>query len=60
MPDESTTPDLVELQRGGSLQLPIEASYRGREGAERFAADTRENWQELQSVAEEYRYAGDR
>ena len=34
--------------------------YRGREGVERFAADTRENWEELQNVAEEFRDLGDR
>jgi hypothetical protein len=26
--------------------------YRGREGVERFAVDTRENWEELQLVVE--------
>ena len=34
--------------------------YRGREGVERFAADTSENWVELQSIAEEFRDLGDR
>ena len=34
--------------------------YRGREGVERFAADTRESWEELQNVAEEFRDLGDR
>jgi ketosteroid isomerase-like protein len=34
--------------------------YRGREGVERFAADTGENWEELQAVAEEFRDLGDR
>lgn len=34
--------------------------YRGREGTERFALDTRENWEELQSIAEEFRDLGDR
>jgi len=34
--------------------------YLGRQGAERFIADTSENWQELQNVAAEYRDLGDR
>jgi limonene-1,2-epoxide hydrolase len=34
--------------------------YRGREGVERFAADTSENWEELQTAAEEFRDLGDR
>jgi ketosteroid isomerase-like protein len=33
--------------------------YRGREGVETFLADTWENWEELQWVAEEYRDLGD-
>ena len=33
--------------------------YRGREGVERFAADTSENWEELQNVAAEFRDLGD-
>ena len=36
------------------------AVYRGREGVERFAADTSENWEELQNVAAEFRDLGDR
>jgi ketosteroid isomerase-like protein len=32
----------------------------GREGVERFAEDTRENWEELQTMAEEFRDLGDR
>jgi ketosteroid isomerase-like protein len=36
------------------------AGYRGREGVERFAADTSENWEELQTTAEEFRDLGDR
>ena len=35
-------------------------AYRGREGVERFAVDTRENWAELQNIAEEFRDLGDR
>ena len=34
--------------------------YRGREGVERFIADTSENWEELHGVAEEFRDLGDR
>jgi ketosteroid isomerase-like protein len=33
--------------------------YQGREGVETFLVDTRENWEELHSVAEEYRDLGD-
>ena len=51
-PDFEWWPALTKPYVGGC--------YRGREGAERFAADTRENWEELQSVAEEYRDLGDR
>jgi ketosteroid isomerase-like protein len=36
------------------------AVYRGREGVEQFAADTSENWEELQNVAAEFRDLGDR
>jgi ketosteroid isomerase-like protein len=34
--------------------------YRGREGAERFVAETSENWEELQNTPEEFRDLGDR
>jgi len=34
--------------------------YRGREGVERFLADTSENWEELQIIAGEFRDLGDR
>jgi ketosteroid isomerase-like protein len=34
--------------------------YRGRDGVERFLADTSENWEELQILAEEFRDLGDR
>jgi hypothetical protein len=34
--------------------------YRGREGAERFGRDRSEIWEEVQSVAEEFRDLGDR
>jgi len=36
------------------------AVYRGREGVERFAADTSENWEELHNVVAEFRDLGDR
>lgn len=36
------------------------AVYRGRQGVERFAADTSENWEELQNVAAEFRDLGNR
>jgi ketosteroid isomerase-like protein len=56
--DEFATPDfeyypaIVKALDGGG--------YRGREGVERFALDTSENWAELQSIAEEFRDLGDR
>jgi ketosteroid isomerase-like protein len=35
--------------------------YRGREGVETFGGDTRENWEELRTIAEEFRdLVGDR
>lgn len=34
--------------------------FRGRDGVERFARDTIENWEELRSVEEDYRDLGDR
>jgi ketosteroid isomerase-like protein len=34
--------------------------YRGREGVERFAVDTSENWEELQNIPEEFRDLGNR
>jgi ketosteroid isomerase-like protein len=45
-------PALTKASEGGF--------YRGREGVERFVADTSENWEELQAVAEEFRDLGDR
>ena len=45
-------PGIVRALDGGG--------YRGREGVEKFAADTRENWEELQSLPEEFRDLGDR
>ncbi len=51
-PDFEWHPGIVRALDGGS--------YRGREGVERFAADTSENWAELQIIAEEFRDLGDR
>jgi ketosteroid isomerase-like protein len=51
-PDFEWHPGLVRALDG--------SRYRGREGIERFVADTSENWEELQSVAEEFRDLGDR
>jgi len=51
-PDFEYYPGIVRALDGGG--------YRGREGVDRFAADTRENWAELQSIAEEFRDLGDR
>jgi len=45
-------PGIVRALDGGG--------YREREGVERFAADTSENWAELQINAEEFRDLGDR
>lgn len=51
-PDFEYYPAIVrELQGGG---------YRGREGVQRFADDTEENWEELQTVADEFRELGER
>src|SRR5439155_3736937 len=46
-PDFEWYPGIVRALDGGG-------GYRGREGVEKFAADTRENWEELQNVAAEY------
>jgi ketosteroid isomerase-like protein len=51
-PDFEWDPAIVRALDGGG--------YLGREGIEKFVADTRENWEELQSVAEEFRDLGDR
>jgi ketosteroid isomerase-like protein len=51
-PDFEWWPALTRAYEGGC--------YRGREGVERFVADTDENWEELQVVAEEVRDLGDR
>lgn len=51
-PDFEWWPALRRAYEGGC--------YQGREGVERFAADTRENWEELQTIAEEFRDLGGR
>jgi ketosteroid isomerase-like protein len=51
-PDFEWLPALTRALDGGG--------YRGREGVERFALDTAENWEELQTVKAEYRDLGDR
>jgi len=51
-PDFEWYPAIVRALDGGG--------YRGREGIEKFVADTRENWEELQSLPEEFRDLGDR
>ena len=50
-PDFEWYPAIVRALDGGG--------YRGREGVERFAADTDESWEELQIVAEEFRDLGE-
>jgi ketosteroid isomerase-like protein len=52
-PDFEWCPAITKALDGGG-------AYRGREGVEKFAADTRENWEELQNVAAEYRDLSDR
>jgi ketosteroid isomerase-like protein len=51
-PDFEWFPALTRAFEGGG--------YRGREGVEMFDADTRENWEELQTLVEEIRDLGDR
>jgi uncharacterized protein len=51
-PDLEWWPALTRAFEGGC--------YKGREGIERFVADTAENWEELQTVPEEFRDLGDR
>jgi len=51
-PDFEYYPGIVRALDGGG--------YRGREGVERFAVDTSENWEELQSIPEEFRDLSDR
>lgn len=52
-PDYEWYPAIVRVVDGGG-------GYRGREGVEKFAADIRENWEELQALPEEFRDLGDR
>src|SRR2546429_6727162 len=52
-PDFEWYPAIVRALDGGG-------GYRGREGVEKFAADIRENWEELQALPEEFRDLGDR
>jgi hypothetical protein len=47
---ELATPDF-EYYPAITRALDGGGGYRGREGVDRFAADTRENWEELQSLA---------
>ena len=54
---ELATPD---FEFWPAPQDPRWAGYRGREGVERFAADPSEIWEELESIAEEFRELGDR
>ena len=51
-PDFEWYPGIVRALGGGG--------YRGREGVDRFAADTSENWAELQIIVEKFRDLGDR
>ena len=51
-PDFEWYPAIARALDGGG--------YRGREGVERFAADTEENWAEFQIIPEEFRDLGDR
>ena len=51
-PDFEWYPGIVRALDGGG--------YRGREGVERFAVDTEENWAEFQIMPEEFRDLGDR
>jgi ketosteroid isomerase-like protein len=51
-PDFEYYPAITKALDGGG-------GYHGREGVDRFAADTRENWEELQSLPEEFRDLGD-
>ena len=52
-PDFEWYPALIRALDGGG-------GYRGREGVEKFAADIRENWEELQALPEEFRDLGER
>ena len=54
---ELATPDFEWHPAARALDGGV---YRGREGVERVAADTIENWEELENVAAEFRDLGDR
>jgi ketosteroid isomerase-like protein len=54
---ELATPDFEWYPAG--VRALGGGGYRGREGVERFAVDTSENWEVLQIVAEEFRDLGD-
>ena len=56
---ELATPDF-EYYPAITTALDGGVGYRGREGVDRFAADTSENWEELQAFSEEFRDLGDR
>jgi ketosteroid isomerase-like protein len=55
---ELATPDLEFYP--GTVWALEGGGYRGREGVERFQVDTSENWEELQTMPEEFRDLGDR
>jgi ketosteroid isomerase-like protein len=55
---ELATPDF-EYYPAITTALDGGAGYRGRDGVEQFAADTRENWEELQALPDEFRDLGD-
>jgi ketosteroid isomerase-like protein len=55
---ELATPDF-EYYPAITTALDGGAGYRGRDGVEQFAADTSENWEELQALPEEFRDLGD-
>lgn len=55
---ELATPDFEWFP--GLVRALGSGGYQGRDGVERFYADTRENWEEMRTVAEEFRDLGDR
>jgi ketosteroid isomerase-like protein len=55
---ELATPDFEWY--AGTVRALGGDEYRGREGVERFERDRKENWEELQIVAAEFRDLGDR
>jgi ketosteroid isomerase-like protein len=55
---ELVTPDFAWSP--GTVRALDGSGYQGREGAERYALDVRENWEELENIAEEFRDLGDR